>query len=418
VNKTVNKWKYPLILLLGIGVSNLGEWIYFIAFNLIVLDMTGSALAVSVLYIIRPLATLCTNFWAGSLIDRLNKKKIMVFLDLFRASLIGVLPLFDSILWIYLIIFIISMGNSIFGPTSMTYITKLIPIDHRKRFNSLHSLVSSSAFLIGPAIAGTLFLIGSPTIAIYINAVALFLSGLITLIMPNVEKSEVLITEDDKLTFKKIKLDWNTVTNFSSKNKYVILIYFLFTFITVVLAGGVDSLEAAFSKQVLELTDSDYSFLVTIAGAGTIIGALINSMLIRSISTSLLIGLGTVFVSIGYIIYAFSGTFTTAATGFFILSFFYSYANTGYLTFYQNNIPVNIMGRIGSAFGLIQSIFIIILTIIMGLVAEVNMIRNVVITVVFIMLLTSVLLFIISILPAKKIVFQSNLDNKYEHIAD
>lgn len=83
------------------------------------------------------------------------------------------------------------------------------------------------------------------------------------------------------------------------------LIYLLFTFITIVLASGVDSLEAAFSKQVLSLSDSDYSFLVTIAGAGTIVGALINSVFVKKISTSLLIGLGTVFVSVGYSIYAF-----------------------------------------------------------------------------------------------------------------
>ncbi|MFE4354351.1 MFS transporter [Peribacillus butanolivorans] len=85
LKKKFASWKFPSILLLGIGVSNVGEWIYFISLNLIVLDMTGSPLAVSVLYIIKPLATLCTNFWAGSIIDRLNKRKLMVFFDIFRA---------------------------------------------------------------------------------------------------------------------------------------------------------------------------------------------------------------------------------------------------------------------------------------------------------------------------------------------
>lgn len=55
MKETLSKWKYPSILLFGIGVSNLGEWIYFIAFNLIILDMTGSAFAVSMLYVIRRL---------------------------------------------------------------------------------------------------------------------------------------------------------------------------------------------------------------------------------------------------------------------------------------------------------------------------------------------------------------------------
>ncbi|URN96570.1 MAG: MFS transporter [Candidatus Pristimantibacillus lignocellulolyticus] len=409
---TLSKWKYPSILLFGIGVSNLGEWIYFIAFNLIILDMTGSAFAVSMLYVIRPLATIMTNFWAGSVIDRFNKKKMMVLLDISRASLIAILPLLDSVLWIYFWIFIISMGNSIFGTTSMTYITKLIPLHLRKRFNSLHSLVSSSAFLIGPAIAGVLFIIGSPTMAIFVYAIGLFLSGLITLLMPDVEKNEILTTEDNKLTLRKIRLDWKAVGSFSSKNKYVMLIYFLFTFITIVLASGVDSLEAAFSKQVLSLTDSDYSFLVTIAGAGAIVGALINSVIVKNISISLLIGLGTVFISVGYSIYAFSNTFTMAAAGFFILSFFNAYANTGFLTFFQNNIPVHIMGRVGSVYGLIQSIFVIIITILMGLVAEVDMIQMVVITVVLLMLVISLILLLVAGLPSKREVFKSEFVNE------
>ncbi len=68
-------WKYAAILLFGIGLSNVGAWIYFIALNLIILDMTGSPLALAILYMMRPLAGLVTNAWSGSLVDRVNKTK-------------------------------------------------------------------------------------------------------------------------------------------------------------------------------------------------------------------------------------------------------------------------------------------------------------------------------------------------------
>jgi len=54
-------WKQPLLLLAGVGISNLGAWVYFIALNLIVLEMTQSPFAVSVLYILLPLAALCAQ---------------------------------------------------------------------------------------------------------------------------------------------------------------------------------------------------------------------------------------------------------------------------------------------------------------------------------------------------------------------
>jgi MFS family permease len=405
LKKKLAIWKYPSILLLGIGVSNVGEWIYFISLNLIVLDMTGSPLAVSGLYIIKPLATLSTNFWAGSIIDRLNKRKLMVFLDIFRAVFIALLPFMSSIALIYLVVFIINMASSMFGPTSMTYITKLIPQEQRKQFNSLHSLVTSGAFLIGPAVAGLLFFIGTPIFAIYTNAIALFISGMITLLMPDIEKQTVVSLTNNKLSMEIIKMDWYAVVEFSRGSSYIMMIYFLFSCVMVIMASAVDSLEAAFAKEVLFLSDSEYGFLVAIAGAGIVVGALINSLIVKKLETSLLIGLGSVLVSTGYIIYAFSSSFIPAAVGFFILAFFIAYANTGFLTFFQNNIPVDVMGRIGSAYSLIQAILVITATSIMGVAAQITSIQTVVVIGVLVMMILSITLCIFSLLPSKKQLF-------------
>ncbi|PGT79770.1 MULTISPECIES: MFS transporter [Bacillaceae] len=404
-------WKYPSILLIGIGVSNFGEWIYFISLNLIVFDLTGSPLAVSGLYIIKPLATLLTNFWAGSIIDRLNKRKLMVFLDIFRALFIALLPFMLSIAQIYLVVFIINMASSMFGPTSMTYITKLVPQKQRKQFNSLHSLVTSGAFLIGPAIAGLLFFIGTSIFAIYTNAIALFISGMITLLMPDIEKQTAISLSNNKLSIKMIKRDWYAVVEFSRGSSYIMMIYFLFSCVMVIMASAIDSLEAAFAKEVLFLSDSEYGFLVTIAGAGIVVGALINSLTAKKLKTSILIGLGSVLVSTGYMIYAISSSFIIAALGFFILAFFIACANTGFLTFYQNNIPVDVMGRIGSAYSLIQAILIIIITSIMGVAAQITSIQVVVFLGVLVMLVLSITLCTFSLLPSKKQFYEADAES-------
>lgn len=169
-------WKYPLLLLSGVGIANLGAWIYLIALNVLVYNMGGSALAVAALYVIKPLATLFTNAWSGSMIDRLNKRKLMIHLDIYRALFIAILPLLPSIWIVYVFVFFISMASAIYEPTAMTYMTKLIPVEQRQRFNSLRSLIGSGAFLIGPAIAGVLLIASTPEIAIYINAIAFLLS--------------------------------------------------------------------------------------------------------------------------------------------------------------------------------------------------------------------------------------------------
>ena len=400
LKKLLESWKYPLILLLMIGVSNIGAWIYLIALNLIVLDMTKSPLAVSALYILKPVATLCTNVWAGSLIDRLNKRNLMVFFDLFRAICIACLPFLSSLWLIYSLVFFINMAGSIFEPTSMTYMTKLIPSEQRQRFNSLRSLIGSGAFLIGPAIAGTLFMIGTPMFAIYINALALLMSGVITMFMPDLEKRGLTHIVEEELFLEVLKKDWSLVINYSRRHIYIVSIYFLFSCMMVMITA-VDSLEAAFSKEVLFLSNGEYGFLVSIAGAGVIVGAMINTMFAKKLATSLLIGLGSLVVSAGYIIYAFSNDFFMAAVGFFILSFSLAFANTGFYTFYQNNIPVDIMGRIGSIYQFIEAILIIIVTSIFGVAAQMVSIQTVIMLGTLTMLVVTILLCAFSLQKSK-----------------
>ncbi|MEB9787553.1 MFS transporter [Bacillus cereus] len=384
----------------GVGIANLGAWIYLIALNVLVYHMGGSALAVATLYVIKPLATLFTNAWSGSMIDRLNKRKLMIHLDIYRALFIAILPLLPSLWIVYVFVFFISMASAIYEPTAMTYMTKLIPVEQRQRFNSLRSLIGSGASLIGPAIAGVLLIASTPDFAIYINAIAFLLSGFITLLLPNLDKKKDSDTTSNTLSLTVLKKDWITVINFSRKHVYVVCVYFLFQSMFV-LATATDSLELSFAKEVLLLTDSEYGFLVSIAGAGFILGAITNTILSKKLAPSLLIGIGSLFIAIGYLIYAFSNVFLIAAIGFFILSFSMAYANTGFYTFYQNNIPVHMMGRIGSIYGLVIAIVTIFITILSGVATQFISIQLVVIVGSLIMLFITIVLCVFTLFPSQ-----------------
>lgn len=414
MRKALESWRYPAILLCSIGVSSVGEWIYFIALNLIVLNLTESALAVSGLYIVRAISSLFTNFWSGSLIDRFNKKKLMVFLNLVQSILIVILPCFSSLLWMYVLVFLITVASSMYQPTSMTYITKLIPVEQRKRFNALRSLLDSGAFLTGPAIAGFLFTVGTPYMAIYLNAIALFLSACITFKMPNIEALEKFINRTEKASlFRVLLLDWQMVIRFSLKNSYVMVVYLLFSAI-IILMTATDSLEAAFATQILALSEGEYGILVSIAGVGVLFGSLTNSVIVEKIPTSWLIGMGSLVTALGYLIFTSSFSFLIAAIGCFVLSFATAFANTGFYTFYQNNIPSESMGRIGSIYGFFEALFIIIFTTIFGIFAEWITIRSVVISASFMMAFVAVILLWLNIKPSKSHYYKRLISSKQQ----
>ena len=371
----MSRWKYPLMLLGGIGISNVGGWVYLIALNLIILNETGSPLAIALLYILGPIATICWNAWAGSLIDRVNTRRLMMGLDVFRALCITSIPFLPSLIYVYILAFIINIGSAIFQPTSMVYMTKLIPEKDRQRFNALRSFINSCGSLIGPAIAGILFWMGTPYTAIHVNAVALFLSALIIMMLPNVD-SRLKETERQRFNWDMIKSDFWIVFNFSKDSTYVTKIYLLFSGTTIFMTA-IDSLEAAFAKGVLSISDSNYGFLLSIFGAGIIIGSIINSVFSKQLAVNLLIGCGTIFTSIGYIVLYSSNGFFSATIGVFLIGLAVTFANTGYLTFYQDHVPVSMMGRFGSIFSVIEAGFIVALTILVGLAAELNSIRPV-----------------------------------------
>ena len=352
-------WKMASFLLTGIGISRLGDFIYLIAINLIVYDMTGSAAAVAGLWIIGPVTSVLTNSWSGGLIDRKNKKSIMIWTDLARAMGVALIPFLGSIGFIYAVLFLISMAKALFMPASATYIAKLVPIESRKRFNSINSLVTSGAFIVGPAIAGGLFLIGTIETAIFLNAASFVFSAVIIWVLPDMDK-DLKSSSVQTSAYETLRDDWKQVIMFAGREVFIISVYGCFLAFGL-FSLAMDSQEVVFIQDVVGLTEADYSFLVSISGIGFALGALFITIVSKMLSIKQLMGYGMLLTAAGYLIYALADSFMLVVMGFTVLGIFNAFSSAGYQTFYQNNVPVEIMGRMTSVIGVIQSFAQIIL---------------------------------------------------------
>jgi MFS family permease len=387
------------LLLFGVGISTLGDFIYLVAINILVLNLTSSPAAVAGLWIIGPIASILTKCWSGSFIDRMNKRRLMILTDIIRAVIVSIIPFFSSIWLIYICLFFLSVSKAFFEPTSMTYITTLIPQKHRKQFNSFRSLITSGAFLVGPAVAGLLLLITTAKIAIWINAVSFLISAVMLYLLPDVEKIKKLDVSRS-INLKTLHQDWKDVLSFSNKNSYIVKVYFLAQ-LFMVIALGMDAQEVVFTQQVLGLSETDFGLLISITGIGSIIGASTVSVLTKRMSIKMLIGAGFTMVAVGYLIYAFSFSFWSVAIGFIVLGYFNAFSNTGFMTFYQNNVPVHMMGRISSVYGTFQSLLQIIFILLIGFTGEIIPLRNSVVGASILILFISILLTIMVYKPSQ-----------------
>ncbi|MGM0847035.1 MAG: MFS transporter [Bacillota bacterium] len=382
-------------MLFGLGISTLGDFIYLVAINILVLQMTGSAAAVAGLWMIGPAASLLTKFWSGSFVDRMNKRKLMIGTDIARALLVAVIPFSESVLSIYIVLFFLSLSKAFFEPSSIAYITGLVPENDRKQFNSFRSLITSSAFLIGPAISGILILAASVNMSIWINSVSFLLSAVLLGVLPDVETQ----MKRSKITFRVLKEDWKAVYRYSHSNRYIAAIYFLSQFFMVI-ALGMDAQEVVFTQQVLNLSEAQYGFLISITGIGSLLGASVVSAGAAKLSVRLLMSSGFLLVSAGYLFYAFSFSFLSVAAGFLILGFFNPFWGTGFMTFYQNNVPLNLMGRFTSIFGMLQSYFQILFILLIGFTGDLFPLRYSIIAASLLMLVMAIVLVVLISKPS------------------
>lgn len=343
-----------IIFLVTLGLSSIGEWIYFIALNLMILGKGGTAADIAMLYIIRPIADIITNMIFSNHIDRFNKKNWLFILNIISSFLVGLLLVNQNILFVSVLVFLLQVCRSLYEPISLGYIVLLVPKNKLKKFNAWNSIVSSGGFLIGPALAGVLVSLGSPLLAIGINAVLLLVSGFLILLLPyleNLNGTEQVSTS----YFSEVVKGLRFLKKFISQNKLTIATYFLVSSMFIV-AAGLDSVEAAFSKMVLLMSDSEYGLLVSISGAGYLFGAFLLNTIIEKISERDTVLIGAAGYVLGYLLFTLSTTYLIAAFGVFLISFALAFINTGFRTFVQVNFPSNKIGQLTTALGVLNSI--------------------------------------------------------------
>src|SRR5438445_697136 len=78
--------------LIGNGVSALGDAVTFTALPLLVLALTGSGLAMGVVGVLQTIPDLVFGLIAGALSDRWDRRRMMVYSDIGRALLTALIP--------------------------------------------------------------------------------------------------------------------------------------------------------------------------------------------------------------------------------------------------------------------------------------------------------------------------------------
>lgn len=163
--------------------SQIGEGLNKVALLWFVYTLTGSALKMTVVGLLQTVPPLLFGPMIGVFLDRLNKKTVMVWVDLIRTVMTFLIPaLFAlellSLEGLYVLIFLTSIVSTVFGPALVSAVPRLVRPSELVTANALIQGTNNVGLLLGPAISGVLIaMIGAQNV-LYLNSATFFVSAL------------------------------------------------------------------------------------------------------------------------------------------------------------------------------------------------------------------------------------------------
>lgn len=177
-------WNKNFILLWqGHLVSIFGDVLYAIAIGFWVFNKTGSTGLMGLMSSISMFTAMLLGPFAGALVDRLNRKKVLIITDLVRAILmiiIGIFALQDhlSVEAVMVTAVLAAVASSLFSPASLTVFVDVVPHDDLVRAQSLSSGSYNLINFIGKGVSGALLTFFGVGPMIIINGLSFLVSAL------------------------------------------------------------------------------------------------------------------------------------------------------------------------------------------------------------------------------------------------
>lgn len=169
------------LLWLGHSVSLLGDQFYNVALPWLTLQVTGSSRSVGMVMVGATVPRLIFLLVGGALSDRLEPRRILSAVNLYRGGLLvllSALVFWDAIrFWqISLIAIVLALANSFYHPALMRLIPLVVEQDQLKPGNTLLQATTQLNWLLGPATAGFIISFANLTLAFGLDAVTFFVA--------------------------------------------------------------------------------------------------------------------------------------------------------------------------------------------------------------------------------------------------
>jgi MFS family permease len=168
------------LLFIGQAISQLGDWFNSVAVFALLLDLTGSATAVAWMMIVQFLPMAVIGPLAGVVVDRVDRRRLMIATDIARGILVLGLLLVrtrEQVWLAYVVMALAVSGSAFFEPARTATIPNVTGKDDLMPANALSSATWAAMLAIGAAVGGLVTAVAGREIAFVINGASFFISA-------------------------------------------------------------------------------------------------------------------------------------------------------------------------------------------------------------------------------------------------
>lgn len=332
-------------------LSSLGSSFALVAVPLLVLEATGSVAHMGLLTAAAAVFSVLTGLVAGVVVDRWNRGRLMIWCDVGRAVLFGIVPLCwlaGPQTWLlYIVMSLAAMFDMVFDVAYVTAVPALVPAEELTRANGRLQASNALAYVIGPALAGVLVGTVGSTVTIGLDALSFLLSAVgLLLIRRRLVRQHVV---DSSMSFASVRRGFGEGIRFLLSSPLLRVLTILLTVITF-LSLGLTDVFIYYIRHSLHEGDQAVGVVLGLASAGSIAAAVLAAPLRR------LLGFGGCWLGsftlcgVAVVAVGFITNIALLAAAAAVFSFGSMLAGVCSMTLRQEITPEHLLGRVTSAF--------------------------------------------------------------------
>lgn len=330
----------------GDFISSLGNVITSVAIPFYVLKLTGSPGIMGIALAIQWLPGLFVRLIAGVVVDRVDRKKLLVLFCLLQAVVVALLTIATSLTLLYALIFIMGMLQQVVFPALLVIIPQLVKKDELVTANAL---LNSSRYLsqvFGGTLGGAFIMFIGVKWAFLVDAASFIIFAFLLLLLPSLPATRTKKPRKLQNILKEFGEGVIFVgTNPSLRSICLLALLGMFT------AQGVGISIVILCKEIWQVDSFGYGLLSTVSAVGAFFSSLIvGSLGIRTSKFRMIAG-----CFIGQaILLALLGVFPVYAFAFFVrflLGAITPLWNVPLDAYLQEGVPTEKLGRMYSMTG-------------------------------------------------------------------